>query len=198
MKIQDVKIDKEIVLKFLGYKNRKVPKYIEKVIDEEINRINEVLDIHIHINKVNRSNHNFKGEYINNCFQDSEESYAVLYTIGNKIEEKIDYCINNNDMTRGVILDKVGIVALDYVGHEIKKYLQSQLNLSVIYEIYPGDKDFKLENQQSIYKYVENSHITINEYNQMTPIKSVALIICLSSKCKKLDSRCDKCLNKCF
>ena len=37
MKIQDVKIDKEIVLKFLGYKNRKVPKYIEKVIDEEIN-----------------------------------------------------------------------------------------------------------------------------------------------------------------
>lgn len=143
--------------------------------------------------------HDFHGEYIKERFGESKKAYVVLYTIGHQIEDKISYCTTNNDMMRGMVLDKVGIVALDYVGDEIKKYLKEKNNfLNISNEIYPGDKDFEVKNQNYIYNYVKNSNISINEYGQMTPIKSVALIICLSSRCKKVTSRCDKCLNKCF
>lgn len=199
MNISKVIIDKDTVLKFLGYKNRKVPPFINKVIDEEIESINEILDIEAHINEVDTLNHSFLGQYIDKCLKECEKSYAVVYTMGNKIEEKILHCTNNNDMIRGMVLDKIGIVALDFVGEEVKKYINKKnYPLKISNEIYPGDKDFEVKNQNHIYNYLNNTNISINEYGQMTPIKSVGLIICLSSKCKEAVSRCDKCLNKCF
>ncbi|MEG0855884.1 MAG: hypothetical protein RSG52_05340 [Terrisporobacter sp.] len=198
MKIHNVKIEKETVLKFLGYKNREVTPYINKVIDEEIENINNILDIEVYINEINKDIHNFSGEYVRSCFENSEKAYAVLYTIGSKIEEKILYYTNNNDMIRAMVLDKIGIVALDYVGEEIKKYLKKETDINIYCELYPGDKGFEVKNQCIIYEYVKNNNISINEYGQMTPIKSVALVVCLSSQCEKKGSRCDRCLNKCF
>lgn len=198
LEIKEVKIDKEIVLKFLGYKNRKVPKYINKVIDEEIESINSIIDINIFINEMKTSNHKFEGKYIEECFSKTHKSYAILYSIGNEIENKIKYHINNNDMTRGMVLDKVGIVALDYINEEIKKYMEAKnKGFNISFEIYPGDRNFEVSNQKYIYDYVKNDYITINDYGQMTPIKSVAMILCIG-KCKNSKSRCEQCLNKCI
>lgn len=199
MEINRVEINKKTVLKFLGYKNRKVPSYIDKVIDEEIKKINNILNIKVYISEIDCSNHKFQEDYIKNSLEISEKSYAILYTIGNEIEENILYYTNNNDMIRGMILDKIGIVALDYIGEKVKNYLEDKNNpLKTSFEIYPGDKGFNVGNQSLIYDYVKNNDICINEYGQMTPIKSVALVLCLSLNNQQITSRCEKCLNKCF
>lgn len=199
MKINSVEINKKTVLQFLGYKNRKVPSYIDKVIDEEIEKINDILDIKVYINEIDCLNHKFQGDYIKNSLEASVKSYAILYTIGKNIDENILYHTNNNDMIRGMVLDKIGIVALDYVGEKIKNYLEEKNNpLNISLEIYPGDKGFDIENQNLIYDYVKNNDISINEYGQMSPIKSVALVLCLSLDNEQITSRCENCLNKCF
>ena len=199
MKINSVEINKKTVLKFLGYGNRKVPSYIDKVIEVEIEKINDILDIKVYINEIDYSNHKFQEDYIKNSLEISEKSYAILYTIGNEIEENILYYTNNNDMIRGMILDKIGIVALDYVGEKVKNYLEEKNNpLKTSFEIYPGDKGVNVQNQSLIYNYVKNNDICINEYGQMNPIKSVALVLCLSLNNEQITSRCEKCLNKCF
>lgn len=198
MDFNNIIIDKNIVLKFLGYSKRTPPAIIRNMIDKEISNINNLLDIKVYIEEIDLNNHEFKGEYIQDCFKSSKKAYAILYTIGAKIEEKIQYNINNNDMMRGLILDKVGIVALDYINENIKSYLANINNgLNISHEIYPGDKGFDVENQKHIYNYLINEHITINEYNQMNPIKSIAMVICMGL-CKNLKSRCENCNNKCY
>lgn len=198
MNIDNVEIYKGIVLKFLGYGKRKAPDNIKKIIDEEILNINDILDIKVYIEEIDIKENNFIGNYIRECFKSSEKAYSILYTIGNKIDKNINYHMNNNDMMRGLILDKVGIVALDYINENIKKYLEdNNSNLNISHEIYPGDREFGIENQKKIYNYLKNEYITINEYNQMNPIKSVAMIICMGN-CKILKSRCENCANKCY
>lgn len=198
MNIDRVYIDENIVLKFLGYGKRKAPDVIKNIIDEEILNINDILDIKVYIEEIDIKNHSFTGDYIKECFKDSEKAYAILYTIGSKIDENIKYHMSNNDMMRGLVLDKVGIVGLDYINENIKTYLESNnKNLNISHEIYPGDKGFDVENQKHIYDYVRNNYITINEYNQMNPIKSVAMVVCMGN-CKNLKSRCENCANKCY
>lgn len=198
MNIDNVYIDKDIVLKFLGYGKRKAPDSIKKIIDEEILNINDVLDIRVYIEEIDIKENNFTENYIIKCFESSEKAYSILYTIGSEIDKNINYHMNNNDMMRGLVLDKVGIVALDYINENIKKYLEdNNKKLNISYEIYPGDKEFSIENQKKIYNYFKNEYITINKYNQMNPIKSVAMVICMGNY-KILKSRCENCENKCY
>lgn len=198
MDFNNVFIDENIVLKFLGYGKRKAPKVIQNIIDEEILNINDVLDIKVYIEEIDINNHKLSGSYIKECYKTSDKAYAILYTIGSNIEENINYHMNNNDMMRGLVLDKVGVVALDYINENIKSYITSiNDNLNIAHEIYPGDKGFDVDNQKHIYDYVKNDYISINEYNQMTPIKSVAMIICMGENITT-KSRCENCTKKCY
>lgn len=197
MNINNINIDKDIVLKFLGYGKRKAPDVIKKIIDEEVLNINNIIESKIYIEEIDIKNHKFTGSYINECLKYSKKAYAVLYTIGSEIDNHINHHMNNNDMMRGLALDKIGIVALDYINEKIKTNLENKNNLNISYEIYPGNKDFYVENQKHIYDYVRNEYISINEYNQMNPIKSVAMIIGMGD-CKNTKSRCEDCTNKCF
>lgn len=198
MNIDNVYIDKDIVLKFLGYGKRKAPDSIKKIIDEEILNINDILDIKVYIEEIDIKENNFTGNYIIKCFESSEKAYSILYTIGSEIDKNINYHMSNNDMMRGLVLDKIGIGALDYINENIKKHLEdNNPHLNISHEIYPGDKEFSIENQRNIYNYFKNEYITINEYNQMNPIKSVAMVTCMGS-CKNLKSRCENCANKCY
>ncbi|MDV9848702.1 hypothetical protein RHN88_08800 [Clostridioides difficile] len=51
--LADIFIDKNIVLKFLGYGNRKAPDTISEIVEREIRNINDILDIKIYISEVN-------------------------------------------------------------------------------------------------------------------------------------------------
>lgn len=198
MNFNNIFIDDNTVLKFLGYGKRIAPKIIKDIVDEEILNINDKLDINVYIEEVDINNHNLTGNYIKKCFKTSDKAYAILYTIGSDIETLINYHMNNNDMMRGLALDKVGIVALDSINESIKKHLKDiNCDLNISYEVYPGDKDFNLENQKKIYEYIKSSYISINEYNQMNPIKSVAMIICMG-KYTNTNSRCENCSKKCY
>lgn len=194
--LNNINIDKNIVYKFLGYGNRKIPEVIKSTIDEEIDEISTLLDISVFIKEIDIVNHNFTGEYIRECFSNSSRAYAVLYTIGNSIDKKINAYMSGSDMMRGLALDKIGIVALDDIYEKIKSYiLYENRGKKISYEIYPSSRDFEVSNQKYIYEYVKNNKISINEYNQLNPIKSVAMIICIGNV-ENCISRCEECSNE--
>ncbi|AXU79345.1 TPA: hypothetical protein ACHTFF_000071 [Clostridioides difficile] len=190
--LDDIFIDKNIVLKFLGYGNRKAPDTISKIVEREIRNINDILDIKIYISEVD----------INKTPKECKKAFAVLYTIGDKIDFKMNDYMENCNMMAGIALDKIGIVCLDYINEKIKMYLKGKYDsLKISHEIYPGDKDFEVERQKDIYNYVKNKYnsieIEINDYHQLSPIKSVAMLILMGDE-ENLESRCSKCPRKCF
>lgn len=134
--LDDIFIDKNIVLKFLGYGNRKVLDIISKIVEREIRNINDILDIKIYISEVD----------INKIFKECKKVFVVLYIIGDKIDIKMNDYMENCNMMVGLVLDKIGIVCLDCINEKIKMYLKGKYDsFKILYEIYLGDKDFEVE-----------------------------------------------------
>lgn len=185
----EVYIDEKIVLRFLGYGSRNPPETIIEIVQEEIAKVNNLLDIDVYAVEIK----NFKDKY---------KSFAVLYSIGDRINDEINHLMENYSMMASLALDKIGVVALDFVNAKVKEFLKLNFpHLNISNEVYPGSKDFGVENQTMIYNSIKSEFsdltISINEYHQLSPIKSVALVI-LIGKGTCTVSRCDKCENKCF
>ncbi len=190
--LEGIFIDKNIVLKFLGYGNRKAPDTISETVEREIKNITDILDIKVYISEVD----------VDKMPKECKKAFAILYTIGDKIDIKMNDYMENCNMMAGLALDKIGVVCLDCINEKIKMCLKEKYsNLNISYEIYPGDKDFEVEKQKDIYNYIKNKYksveIEINDYHQLSPIKSVAMLILMGDE-ENLESRCSKCPKKCF
>lgn len=207
----DVEIDKKQVLKFLGYGNKKAPKIILTKLEDEISNINNLLEVEAVIRKMSindissniiklEGGTNISSEYASKELKEASFIYAIIYTIGNKLDEKISSYLDSSESIRGVILDKIGVVALDNVKERIKEYICKEIgNLNISSEIYPATRDFDISNQKLIYSTLEKeiTTININSSYQFSPIKSVAVIFgigkddCTYTMCDRCDNNCN-------
>lgn len=167
---------------FLGYKSRKIPPIINRKIGEEIKIIENYLDM----------------EYEYKVFKKDGKYFAyVIYTVGNKIEDVIESYTKNTESIRALIMDKLSIVVLDCIQEFILEQIEKKNNLYVSKEISPGNRNFPLDNQKKILEIMDNiEKISVNEYYQLFPVKSVALKFELLNE-KKIYSRCEDCENPC-
>lgn len=209
--IEKIIIDKNQVLNFLGYANRKVPSIILRKIDEEIDNAYDLLQPvafikHFKIDDIKEGNIHFNDEYcLKSCYlakelENSSSIYLVVYTIGNKIEDKIEEHSNSSEMIRAMILDKIGIVALDNIRKQIKEFIIEKVNpYKISAQLFPGTKDFNISNQKIILDMFkeENDIINISKHYQLNPIKTVAIIFGIGDT-EDNQSMCDRCNKKCF
>ena len=209
--IEKIIIDKKQVLNFLGYSNRKIPPIIMKKVDEEIEKSHNLLkpvvfSKQFQIDKIQGENVYFekeyclKGDYFAKELEGSSSIYLVVYSIGNNIEEKINEYSNSSEMIRAMILDKIGVVALDNIRQHIKKVIIKEvLPYKISAQLFPGSKDIDVSNQKIILDVFkeENNIISISKYYQLNPIKTVAVIFGIGNVEDKKDM-CDRCNNKCF
>ena len=209
--IEDIIIDKNKVLQFLGYANRKVPNIIMKKVDEEIEKSYNLIEPVTFIKPFNiddikedtiyfGENYSFKSEYLSKELKASKSLYLAIYTIGEKIEEKISEHSNNSEMIRGMILDKIGVVALDYIRSKIKEMIAKEIQpFKISTQAFPEMKDFNISNQKIILDAFndENNIITISKHYQLSPIKTVAVVFGIGNT-EDDKSMCDRCENKCF
>lgn len=209
--IENIEINKNKVLQFLGYGNRKVPDIIMKKIDEEINKsyslikpvafvkcfkIDNIKDDIVYFG----DKYSFKSEYLSKKMQCSKTLYLAIYTIGNEIEEKINEYSTNSEMIRGMIQDKIGIVALDNIRDKLKELIVKDIKpYKISAQVFPEMKDFHICNQKIILETFndENNIITISKHYQLSPIKTVAVVFGIGNVEDK-KSMCDRCDNKCF
>lgn len=180
--IEGVKKNKDQAGRFLGYTDRPIPDLINKKIDEELDLIKEFLDI----------------EYEYKLFEKENQYYAYLiYTVGSRVEELSKKYMKNTESIRGIIVDKLSVLSLDRIKDYIIGEIQTNTGLYVVKELYPGNGGFSIENQKTILESMNNiKTISINEYYQMQPIKTVAVKLNLS-KHQQEYSRCGDCENPC-
>ena len=212
--IEKIIIDKNQVLKFLGYANRNIPQIILRKIDEEIEIVHDLLQPsafiqHFKIDDIKADNIYFgkkyclKSSYLAKELENSFLIYLTIYTIGDKIEDKIREYSNDSEMIRAMILDKIGIVALDNIRNQIKEVIIEEVfPYKISAQLFPATKDFDISSQKIILDVFkgENNIISISKYYQFNPIKTVSVIFNIGNveDKKSICDECKGCNRKCF
>lgn len=203
-------VDKEKILKFLGYGKRKSPKIIEKKIDQELEVYDEYLYPEYYMKSVDidtskEGNVVFDNEvslesmYLYKKLKGMKKAYVVVYTVGEKIEEVTYKYSEEAEMMRAMIIDKLGVVALDNQRDQLVEQIELKEHPGVIASTsYPSQGDFKVEHQRVLFELFkgEEMNITINESSQFTPLKTVLLIYGIGDE-KDTTTMCEACENKC-
>lgn len=179
--VRDVKAKKDTVIKFLGFKDREPRPVMMKKIDKGLEDFEQYI--------------NLSYGY---CLNEDEMYADIVYTIGENFEKEIEKLIESGMAFPAMVLDKVGIVTLDMYRKHIMKEIYEVSGLSVKKYVYPGTKTHPVSFQKEIYKNVGLDTVKINEYNQLYPVKSVAIRVLLQkSESLKEFSPCEGCEAKC-
>lgn len=211
--INQIEIDKTQVLKFLGYGRKQPTQIINKKVDEEINMAANLLEPQVFlksfkITKINNEEIEFgdnlriKSNYVVEKLKNTVCFYVCLYSIGEKIEKKICEYSRSSETIRALILDKIGVVALDNINYQLRKKILEKVNpLKISSQIFAYEKDFEISNQKWMLDIFENENdaISISKYYQFSPLKTVAVIFGIGQLEEKED-RCSDCKSKsiCF
>lgn len=139
-----------------------------------------------------------KSSHVANQLKGAVCFYVCLYSIGEKIEEKIKSYSCNSEMIRALILDKIGVVALDNINYQIRQdILEKNTPYKISSQIFVNQNDFDISNQKWMLGVFEdeNNTITISKHYQLNPVKTIAVIFGIGEVEEKGDM-CDSCENK--
>lgn len=210
IKMEKIIVDKAQVLKFLGYGKQEPPLIIAKKVDEEIERAYDLFVPAafiqpLAINSIKNDEvvfggrYRIKSEYVSDELSRASSLYLLLYTLGAEIQAKIDEYGGRAEMIRGMILDKIGVVALDNIAEQLQRLIAKQIApLKISAKMYPSQKDFAITNQHIFIAAFQNENdiITISKHGQFQPIKTVAALFAIG-KTEDLTHMCDQCEQKC-
>ena len=191
-----MRIEKEEVLRYLGYKNQKIDRNIIDLIEI---CIAEIIDICkesfvYEIFDIQRENHEvfllgstlvLKGEDIINHLINSKKCLVMAATLGIEVDSKISYYSRFN-ITKGVIMDACATTAIENLCDELQCEISEKAlkdNLYITNRYSPGYGDFSIENQGDILNVLEaykKIGLSVTESNIMLPRKSVTALIGLS------------------
>lgn len=214
--IENLKINKEEVLRYLcctkEFKDEKIEKLINSTIDEVKNIIKPKYGYHIfkieHTKeevKLLGTNLILKGKDIKKHLSLSKTCVLMVATLGHDLDRKISLYEKTN-MTKAIIMDACGTAAIEKLCDNIESYIKKEgdkNNLNITYRYSPGYGDLDLNVQKdflNIMQWKKNIGISLS-YNIMSPRKSVTAIIGfipMNSKVEK--NNCTKCnkYNECI
>lgn len=212
--MKSIVIDKNQVLKFLGYGEREPHSKIIDMVNSEVEKLQEymkpefyskVIDIkEVVDNKVILENDMvLEEEYLYNQLKDCKAIAVNVATIGNEVGILENEYISRRESMRAIICDKIAVVALDAIVDENRNKLSMQLKeygFNISSETSPGEGGVSLENQKLIFKLLEHENmcVKLNEFCMMEPTKSSSFIWGIG-KGKSMDCghRCSRCKNPC-
>lgn len=203
-------VDRDEVLRYLGYRGQHIDENLDvlinicrkEVIDKSnpryiygyfnIESINDYIDI-------NGTTLKLYGNDIKKHLDGCEKCAILIVTLGAEIEKEIIYNEKNN-LTKSIILDACATTYIeeicDKVEKEIKDYV-AKYNLNITTRFSPGYGDLPLEIQKEVLIVMNaNKRIGVNttEHSILFPRKSVTAIIGISNKKQENKKRnCSKC-----
>ena len=204
-------INREEVLRYLGYNGQEISDHINKIIDicreETINKSNpkyiysyfniELLNNEIHVCNTNLI---LRGNDIKEQLKECKQIAIMVVTLGLEIERFIN--INENiNLTKAIILDSCATTYVeaicDKVENKIKdEMLEKGFNTNSRYS--PGYGDFPLDIQGELLALISSEKrigVTISRQHLLFPRKSVTAIIGIGNKEVKSKERdCSKCI----
>ncbi len=212
--VGNLKIPKDEVLRYLGYKAEKqiLDKSLDELIDSVIEESKTLIEPKFIFNKyvieVKEDGVYFKGTNlvltgndIRNHLKDSKESVLMAVTVGNRIEQRIKL-YEKISMTKALILDSCATTAVeeicDVIEEKIKKEAEEK-GLSITFRYSPGYGDLPLEIQRDLINTIgaeKRIGLTVSSHYLLFPRKSVTAIIGFIPRNKEERKKgCEVCKN---
>jgi len=208
----ELDINKEEVLRYLGYKGQDIDESLTNTIEECREEIKKVIMPRVvysykNINlsddgvEVITTNLILKGNDIKEHLKNSTECVLMAVTLGNEVEKKTRLYEKTN-LTKALILDACATTAVeevcDIVENSVKeKAILSGMNITFRYS--PGYGDLPLDVQNSFLRVLDAQKkigLTVSENNLLFPRKSVTAIIgIVNSGIEKKRKSCKECSN---
>lgn len=208
----NIKVNKDEVLRYLGYKNQIIDKEMIQIIDECRELTLNVINPRCMYNKYNLDYENneiiikesditLKGNDIIHLLKESKQCILCVATLGLEIERLIKL-YSYKDIVRSVILDACATTAIEEVVDLIEIDIKLKLKDSkedITWRYSPGYGDLPIETNRlilEVLKAQKNIGLTITNHNLLIPIKSVVAIMGIIDH-KEIDN-IDVCNNKCI
>lgn len=120
------------------------------------------------------------GKTINHLWEGSNRLGIALYTIGEKLEERVSALMSMGEQTDALNLDIAGTVALGVIGFQLQYYACEQsgkLGIKTGPWLNPGYLDWPLADQRLIFSMIPASSVGVelNDHFMMIPRKSVTV-----------------------
>jgi len=215
-----VNIDRKEVLRYLGYKNQSIDEVMEKLIDEAMIEIKEIMrrnyvyniyDIENQSEKVILKNTNiiFQSKSLGEHLHNSDRCAFMAATLGIEVDKRIQYYSRIN-LTKAIVMDACATAAIealcDKVQEDMREMAQREgYNITSRYS--PGYGDLSITNQKVIIEVLRaytRIGLSVNNNYVMIPRKSVTALIgfqrgeenivkCKCSRCEEKNCMYRKC-----
>ncbi|MDO4218903.1 MAG: hypothetical protein Q4C78_02815 [Synergistaceae bacterium] len=136
-------------------------------------------------------------------FFGAQKVYAAVWTLGNALENYVNYLMANNNLTAGLMLDVAGSVALRNIRHDLINWVDTHSRGKarfVCAEYYPGLKVFPLKFVPRVLEITDAYNIlgvSASENCFLTPAKTKCAFFFLGQEAHKTAPiRCIPCLDK--
>lgn len=212
MKFPELEVNKEEVLRYLGYKGQDIDEKMNLEINECREEIKKLIlpravysynNIKPHAEGVEVINTNLilKGKDIKEHLKNSKQCVLMAVTLGNEVEKKTRLYEKTN-LTKALILDACATTAVeevcDIIENKVKeKAFKEEKDITFRYS--PGYGDLPLDIQNSFLRAIDAQKkigLTVSENNLLFPRKSVTAIIgIIDSGIEKKKKSCKECNN---
>lgn len=212
MNALELKIDRQEVLRYLGYKGQKIDDNMSEMIDlcrAEVKNIIEPRTVYEYRNifstekgvEIEHTNLILTGNDIKNHLSSSKRCVLMAVTLGNEIEKKTRLYEKTN-LTRALIIDACATTAVeevcDIVEEKIRKEVEAA-GMKITFRYSPGYGDLPLDIQQNFLCVLDAQKkigLTVSENNLLFPRKSVTAVIgIVNSDIKIKKKSCKNCSN---
>lgn len=203
-------LDKNEILRYLGYKNQVLDKKLERLLDDcmdEMRSLTEGRHVYKFFNIAKDNGKivlkdcliNLEGTGIYKHLETSKTCILMAATLGSEVDTRIRY-YEKTDMTRALILDSCASTAIEEVCDRVCSYLEKivgEKGKTLTSRYSPGYGDLPIDIQKSFISALgadKSIGLTASSSNILIPRKSVTAIIGVASgNSKPMEKNCLKC-----
>ncbi|MDY0341150.1 MAG: hypothetical protein RBS17_08050 [Coriobacteriia bacterium] len=205
----ELRIEPSEVLRFLGYQHRPASSEILRRIDEELSEAVALLDPVALVGGFDAAVAETgllldggvfsKSVTLRERLAGVDRVWLCAYTIGNRLDLRVSELSSDAQMARGLVLDKIGIAALDSLQSMVRAWIENREQpRTVCCRVFPVQGDLPIALQAQILTAIggPNAPISVNSHHQLSPLKSVAVILGIgessvaASACAGCEARC--------
>ncbi len=192
----DVDNAPEPVLETIGFILNELP---NKVKLQSGYKIFKPIDVIISRDNFSIENRNFNcGKIIYSSLKNSETIAFLISSIGQEVENWSKYFMDNNEILKGYLIDKVASELVEQLADRTESLLEKELgiiDLKATNRYSPGYCGWSVADQQNLFSLIPEKFcgVSLNDNSMMIPIKSVSAVIGLGKNVEKKDYECSIC-----
>lgn len=138
------------------------------------------------------------GKIIYSSLKDSETIAFLISSVGEEIEKWSKYFMDNNEMLKGYLIDKIASELVEQLADKTELLLEEELKqneLKATNRYSPGYCGWSVSDQQNLFSLLPTSFcgISVNDNSMMIPIKSISAVIGIGKNAEKKDYECSIC-----